>query len=219
MNSQNYKEILEYISSFDARLIVVSKYRSFEEIEMVKNWGQKIFAENRVQELISKKELHGTDLSWHIIGTLQKNKVKFILPWIDLIHSVDSLSLLKEIDKQAVKNGIIQDCLLQIKIAEEETKQGLVINDVHLLLTSDEFKQLNNIRINGIMGMATNTEDHLKIRSEFKQLRHLFDELKRNYFYQSNTFKEISAGMSDDYKIALDEGSTFIRIGSMIFNP
>lgn len=219
MNSQNYKEILEYISSFDARLIVVSKYRSFEEIEMVKNWGQKIFAENRVQELISKKELHGNDLSWHIIGSLQKNKVKFILPWIDLIHSVDSLSLLKEIDKQAVKNGIIQDCLLQIKIAEEETKQGLAINDVHLLLTSDEFKQLNNIRINGIMGMATNTEDPLKIRSEFKQLRHLFDELKRNYFYQSNTFKEISAGMSDDYKIALDEGSTFIRIGSMIFNP
>jgi uncharacterized pyridoxal phosphate-containing UPF0001 family protein len=124
MNPQNYQHIIKNISPFGAKLIVVSKYRSYDEIEIVRGWGQKIFAENRVQELVSKRDLHGNDISWHLIGTLQKNKVKAIIPGVDLIHSVDSLSLLQEINKQAEKNNIIQDCLIQCKIAAEETKQG-----------------------------------------------------------------------------------------------
>lgn len=218
MNSKKYQEILRNLASFNAKLIVVSKYRSFEEIETVRSWGQNIFGENRVQELVSKKDLHGGDISWHLIGTLQKNKVKALISFVDLIHSVDSLPLLQEINKQAEKNNLVQDCLLQIKIAEENTKQGLSIEEVHALLASFEFKNLANVQIKGIMGMATNTEKNSQIQLEFKQLRNYFEELKKLYFPYSESFNEISAGMSDDYQIALNEGSTYVRIGSLIFN-
>jgi len=218
MNPQNYQDIIKNISPFGAKLIVVSKYRSYDEIEIVRGWGQKIFAENRVQELVSKRDLHGNDISWHLIGTLQKNKVKAIIPGVDLIHSVDSLSLLQEINKQAEKNNIIQDCLIQCKIAAEETKQGFLPQEVHEILSSKEFEDIKNIQIRGVMGMATNTENKTQIRIEFKQLRQFFDELKLDYFSHNNSFNEISCGMSDDYLIALEEGSTYVRIGSLIFN-
>jgi pyridoxal phosphate enzyme (YggS family) len=219
MNINNYRNVIDKLSPYGAKLIVVSKYKSFDEIETVKNWGQNIFGENRVQELIAKNELHGSNLEWHLIGSLQKNKVKAIIPIVKLIHSVDSLSLLQEINKQAEKHEVVQECLLQIKIAKEETKQGLLPSEVKALLSNETFGQMKNIQIRGLMGMATNTEDNQQIRSEFKQLRILFEELKKDYFPDSPLFSEISAGMSDDFPIALDEGSTLVRIGSLIFNP
>jgi len=219
MNINNYRNVLDKLSPYRAKLIVVSKYRSFDEIETVKNWGQNIFGENRVQELIAKNDLHGSNLAWHLIGSLQKNKVKAIIPIVKLIHSVDSLSLLQEINKQAEKHEVVQECLLQIKIAKEETKQGLLPSEVKAFLSDETFEQMKNIQIRGLMGMATNTEDSQQIRSEFKQLRILFDEIKQDYFSDSLLFSEISAGMSDDFPIALDEGSTLVRIGSLIFNP
>jgi pyridoxal phosphate enzyme (YggS family) len=219
MNINNYRNVIDKLSPYGAKLIVVSKYKSFDEIETVKNWGQNIFGENRVQELIAKNELHGSNLEWHLIGSLQKNKVKAIIPIVKLIHSVDSLSLLQEINKQAEKHEVVQECLLQIKIAKEETKQGLLPSEVKALLSNETFGQMKNIQIRGLMGMATNTEDNQQIRSEFKQLRILFDEIKQDYFSDSPLFSEISAGMSDDFPIALDEGSTLVRIGSLIFNP
>jgi pyridoxal phosphate enzyme (YggS family) len=172
-----------------------------------------------VQELIAKNELHGSNLAWHLIGSLQKNKVKAIIPIVKLIHSVDSLSLLQEINKQAEKHEVVQECLLQIKIAKEETKQGLLPSEVKAFLSDETFEKIKYIQIRGLMGMATNTEDSQQIRSEFKQLRILFDEIKQDYFSDSLLFSEISAGMSDDFPIALDEGSTLVRIGSLIFNP
>jgi len=219
MHINNYRNVLDKLSPYGAKLIVVSKYKSFDEIETVKNWGQNIFGENRVQELVAKNELHGSNLEWHLIGSLQKNKVKAIIPVVKLIHSVDSLSLLQEINKQAEKHEVVQECLLQIKIAKEETKQGLLPSEVNALLSNETFGQMKNIQIRGLMGMATNTEDNQQIQSEFKQLRILFEELKKDYFSDSPLFSEISAGMSDDFPIALDEGSTLVRIGSLIFNP
>jgi pyridoxal phosphate enzyme (YggS family) len=219
MHINNYRNVLDKLSPYGAKLIVVSKYKSFDEIETVKNWGQNIFGENRVQELVAKNELHGSNLEWHLIGSLQKNKVKAIIPIVKLIHSVDSLSLLHEINKQAEKHEVVQECLLQIKIAKEETKQGLLPSEVNALLSNETFVQMKNIQIRGLMGMATNTEDNQQIRSEFKKLRILFDEIKKDYFSDSSLFSEISAGMSDDFPIALDEGSTLVRIGSLIFNP
>lgn len=219
MNINNYRKALDQISSYGAKLIVVSKFRSFDEIETVKNWGQNIFGENRVQELLAKNVLHGSNLEWHLIGSLQKNKVKAIIPIVKLIHSVDSLALLQEINKQAEKHGVVQQCLLQIKIAKEDTKQGLLPPEVKVLLSDETFEQMKNIQIRGLMGMATNTENTQLISSEFKQLRILFDEIKQDYFSENPLFSEISAGMSDDFPIALDEGSTLVRIGSLIFNP
>ncbi|MFN9381840.1 MAG: YggS family pyridoxal phosphate-dependent enzyme, partial [Bacteroidota bacterium] len=159
------------------------------------------------------------NLEWHLIGSLQKNKVKLIIPIVKLIHSVDSLSLLQEINKQAEKYEIVQDCLLQIKIAKEDTKQGLLPSELKAFLYDETLGEMKNIQIRGLMGMATNTEDSQQIRSEFKQLRILFEEIKQTYFSDSPLFSEISAGMSDDFPIALDEGSTLVRIGSLIFNP
>lgn len=219
MNIDNYRNILDRISSYRAKLIVVSKYKSFDEIETVKSWGQHIFGENRVQEIVAKNELHGNNLEWHLIGSLQKNKVKAIIPIVKLIHSIDSLSLLQEINKQAEKHEVVQECLLQIKIAKEDTKQGLLPSEVKAILSDKVFEQMKNIRIRGLMGMATNTDDGQQIKSEFRQLRNLFEEIKQDYFPNSPLFSEISAGMSDDFPIALDEGSTLIRIGSLIFNP
>lgn len=219
MNIINYRNVLDQLSPYRAKLIVVSKYKSFDDIETVKSWGQHIFGENRVQELVAKNELHGSNLEWHLIGSLQKNKVKAIIPIVKLIHSIDSLSLLQEINKQAEKHDVVQECLLQIKIAKEETKQGLLPSEVRSILSDETFGQMKNVQIRGLMGMATNTDDSHQIRSEFKQLRNLFEEIKQDYFSTNPFFSEISAGMSDDFPIALDEGSTLIRIGSLIFNP
>lgn len=217
MNSEKYKQVLQEIKPFHAQLIAVSKTKPVEDILEVYNEGQRLFGENKVQEMVSKHEALPKDIQWHLIGHLQTNKVKLIAPFVTLIHSVDSLKLLQEINKQAEKNNCIIDCLLQIFIADEETKFGLSEDELYALLSSAEFSVLKNIRICGLMGMATNTDDENKIAAEFSHLKKIFEEVKQKHFRTESFFKELSMGMSSDYKIALQHGATFIRIGSMIF--
>jgi len=197
-------------------LVVVTKTHPAELIMEVYNCGHKIFGENRVQEMIDKYKQLPKDIEWHLIGHLQSNKVKFIAPFVSLIHSVDSLKLLQEINKQAKKNNRIINCLLQIYIAKEDTKFGLNFTEAEELLQSEDFKQLQNIKIAGLMGMASNTEDKEQIAQEFQSLKHFFDTLKLSNL---PTFQltNLSMGMSSDYPIAIREGSTMIRVGSSIF--
>ncbi len=217
MNSEKYKQVLQEIKPFRAQLIAVSKTKPIEDILEVYNEGQRLFGENKVQEMVSKHEALPKDIQWHLIGHLQTNKVKLIAPFVSMIHSVDSLKLLQEINKQAEKNNRIIDCLLQIFIADEETKFGLNEDELFALLSSVEFSKIKNIRIRGLMGMATNTDDENKIADEFSQLKKIFEEVKQKHFNSEPAFKELSMGMSSDYKIALQQGATFIRVGSMIF--
>jgi len=179
--------------------------------------GQRIFGENRVQELVEKYEALPKDIEWHLIGHLQTNKVKYIAPFVRMIHSVDSLKLLKEINKQAAKHERTIDCLLQMHIANEATKFGMNESEVIDLLNDTAFKNMQNIRITGVMGMATFTDDKSQVRNEFRQLKYIFNQLKRNFFMDNETFREISMGMSGDYQIAIAEGSTMVRIGSLLF--
>jgi pyridoxal phosphate enzyme (YggS family) len=207
-------------NSFDkdhVRLVAVSKTQPPALIEQAYAAGQRIFGENRVQELLPKYEALPKDIEWHLIGTLQSNKVKFIAPFIALIHSVDSLKLLEAIDKEAFKNKRIIDCLLQIYIAKEENKFGLDFEEALALLTSANFAKLKNIRIRGLMGMATNTSNTDTIRSEFKSLYRFFVSLKESVFKDDACFTEVSMGMSGDYRIAIEEGCTIVRIGTAIF--
>ena len=176
-----------------------------------------VFGENKVQELLTKVNELPADIQWHLIGHLQTNKVKYIAPFIHLIHSVDSLKLLTEINKQALKNDRVIDCLLQIYIADEETKYGLGFDEAIELLESQEFTELKNVRIVGLMGIATNTENLKLVKEEFYELKTLFDGIKVSYFRNQDYFKEISMGMSSDYKVAMEQGSTLVRIGSDIF--
>ncbi|MFH1319402.1 MAG: YggS family pyridoxal phosphate-dependent enzyme [Bacteroidota bacterium] len=217
------KKIPEHV-----KLVAVSKTKTFEDILEAYNAGQRIFGENRVQELMTKNDRlsknpdttvspHGIGIEWHFIGHLQTNKVKYIAPFVSLIHSIDSLKLLKTIDKEAAKNKRVIDCLLQINISREEIKNGLNEEEAAGLLKSGDFSHFKNIRITGLMGMATYTNDENLLRSEFKTLANLFEDLKNNYFKSKPEFKEISMGMSSDYKIAIDEGSTMVRVGSLIF--
>lgn len=205
------------IESENVRLVAVSKTKPIEDLEEAYQAGQRVFGENQVQELADKFEKLPKDIEWHLIGHLQSNKVKYIAPFISLIHSVDSLKLLVEINKQALKNDRIIDCLLQIYIADEETKYGLGFDEAIELLASQEYHELNNIRIVGVMGIATNTESQKQIRDEFYELKTFFDGLKLAYFNNEDSFNEVSMGMSADYKIAVEEGSTLVRIGSDIF--
>ncbi len=209
------------ISSLPTRvkLVVVSKTRTNEELMEAYDAGQRAFGENKVQELIRKqKELPG-DIEWHLIGHLQTNKVKSIIPYVSMIHSVDSLKLLKVIDHEAKLAGKIVDCLLQVHIAQEETKFGFSMDELIHDLNSEEFKSLSNIKIKGLMGMATFTDNQEQIREEFKSLHKVFYQLKSNFFKDDPDFKELSMGMSDDYPIAVEEGSTMVRIGSKLFGP
>lgn len=199
------------------RLVAVSKYRPVEDLQAAYDAGQRIFGESHAQEVMAKESVLPKDIEWHFIGHLQTNKVKYIAPFVSLIHSVDSLKLLKEIDKQAAKNGRMIDCLLQIHIAEEETKFGLDEEELAKLLESEEYRSLKNIRIDGLMCMATNTDDEEQIRREFRQVKKIFDRIKNECFPTSEHFKELSMGMSDDYHIAMEEGSTLVRVGSKIF--
>ncbi len=199
------------------RLVAVSKYKSIETILEAYSCGQKIFGENKVQELANKAIHLPNDIEWHFIGHLQTNKVRQLLPHVSLIQSVDSFRLLQEINKEAAKIGKTIRCLLQFHIAEEETKFGLSLPEADLIFSSDEFHKLQNISINGVMGMATFTEDEAQIRKEFSQLQHIFHDLKNRYFSNESDFMEISMGMSDDYQIALEYGSTLVRIGTAIF--
>jgi pyridoxal phosphate enzyme (YggS family) len=194
-------------------LIAVTKTHPVEKLMEVYNAGHLVFGENKVQEMCDKYEQLPKDIKWHLIGHLQTNKVKFVAPFVALIHSVDSLKLLEEINKQALKNNRIIECLLQIHIANEETKFGLSFDEATQLLNSNELKQLNNVKIVGLMGMATNTEDQNQVRDEFHSLNKFFKILQTN----NNEFQTLSMGMSSDYKIAVEEGSNLIRIGSSIF--
>jgi len=199
------------------KLIAVSKTKPNEAILEAYNAGVRIFGENKVQELTTKYETLPSDIEWHFIGHLQTNKVKYIAPFVKLIHAVDSFKLLKTIDKEAAKNGRIINCLLQFHIAKEETKFGLSEDEANAILGSDEFKKLQNICICGVIGMATFTENIEQVRNEFQLLKNIFTDLKDRYFADNEYFKEISMGMSDDYLIAVEQGSTMVRIGSTIF--
>ena len=213
----NLTKLKKELDSYDAKLIAVSKTKSNEEIMEAYNAGQRIFGENQVQELADKYEHLPKDIEWHLIGHLQTNKVKYKAPFISLIHSVDSLKLLIEINKQAAKNKRIIDCLLQVYIVDEDTKFGLGYDETIELLRSEEYSQLKNIRIVGLMGIATNTKLEKQINDEFNELNVFFEGIKQSFFRKEESFREISMGMSGDYKIALENGSTMIRVGSTIF--
>ncbi|NOY95430.1 MAG: YggS family pyridoxal phosphate-dependent enzyme [Chlorobi bacterium] len=215
---ENIRKIKEGLPS-NVTLVAVSKTKPVEDILEAYDSGHHIFGENKVQDLVQKYEALPKDIEWHMIGHLQTNKVKYIAPFIHLIHAVDSLKLLKVINKEALKNGRVVPCLLQFHIALEETKYGLSLNEAEELLSSKDYKELTNVEIQGVMGMATFTDDKEKIRKEFRYLKGIFDELKSKYFGNEASFKEISMGMSDDYLLAIEEGSTLIRIGSSIFGP
>jgi pyridoxal phosphate enzyme (YggS family) len=199
------------------KLVAVSKTKPVSDIFEAYNAGHRIFGENRVQELLSKKDLLPHDIEWHLIGHLQSNKVKYIVPFISMIHSVDTFKLLKIINTEADKVRRVIDCLLQLHIAEEETKFGLNMSEATAIAGSEEFSRLKSVRLCGVMGMATFTDNKKQIREEFRYLVGCFNELKLRYFSQDSAFREISIGMSADYKVAIEEGSTIIRIGSIIF--
>ncbi len=200
-----------------ARLIVVSKYREIAEIQAVYQQGQRVFAENRVQALMERYEALPKDIQWHLIGHLQTNKVKYIAPFIAFIHSVDSFKLLLEINKQAEKNNRIIDCLLQIYVATEDTKFGLEKTELLQLLEQEPWRELKNIRICGLLAMASNTDDLQQVEGEFAEANRIFLEVKKRFFDEAEYFKELSIGMSSDYEIALLHGSTMVRIGSAVF--
>lgn len=201
----------------NVKLVAVSKYQPIELLEEAYEAGQRVFGESHALEVRDKAEAMPKDIEWHFIGHLQTNKVKYIAPFISCIESVDSLKLMQEINKQALKNDRVIDCLLQFHVAQEETKSGFTLEECEQVLSSEEFAALKNIRIVGVMGMATYTEDEKQIRKEFKTLVANFAYLKMAYFSANEEFKEISMGMTDDYKIAMSEGSTIVRIGSAIF--
>jgi len=198
-------------------LIAVSKTKTVADIQQAYDAGQRLFGENMVQELMEKHELLPADIQWHLIGHLQSNKVKYIAPFISMIQSVDSLKLLQEINKHAEKNDRVIDCLLQIYIADEETKYGLGFDEAIELLRSEEFPQLKNVRIRGLMGIATNTDIEKQIKEEYYELKTFFDGVKQSFFRKDDTFNVLSMGMSADYKLAIEQGSNMIRVGSTIF--
>lgn len=206
------KEIPEYVT-----LIAVSKTKPIPDLLEAYQSGQTHFGENKVQEMVQKWENMPMDIHWHLIGHLQSNKVKYIAPFVYMIHAIDSLKLLKEVDKQAVKNDRTIDVLLQFFIASEETKFGMNWDEAIDLLSSDELQAMKNVRIRGVMGMASFTEDEQQIRKEFNTLKNYFREIKENFFSQAEFFDTLSMGMSGDYVLAIEEGSTMVRVGSSIF--
>lgn len=199
------------------RLIAVSKTKPVEAVLEAYQANQRIFGENKVQEMASKYESLPKDIEWHLIGHLQTNKIKYIAPFVSMIHSVDSLKLLSAIEKEAAKCNRVIPCLLQVFIATEETKFGLNQSELYDLLDQLKLNPMPHVQICGLMGMASNTENELQIRNEFKGLKLLFNEVKSQYFNDVSSFSEISMGMSHDYLIAVEEGSTLIRVGSLIF--
>ena len=209
------KTLLTELAAHGARLVAVSKTRPNEAIMALYASGQRLFGENKVQELVQKYETLPKDIEWHLIGHLQRNKVKYVAPFVAMIHSVDDVELLSEIDRQAAKIGRKIGVLLQVRIAEEDTKFGMTASEAHAICgNADGYP---NTTICGLMGMATHTDDTHKIRAEFRGIKLLFDALKSNAMRNNADFTEISMGMSDDYKIALEEGSTLVRVGSLLF--
>ena len=216
MIKDNLNKIRAMVPS-DVTLIAVSKTKPVSDLQEAYDAGQRIFGENKALEMRDKYQELPKDIQWHFIGHLQTNKIKYIAPFVTLIHSIDSLSLLEAVNKEALKNDRVIDCLLQFHIAQEDTKFGLDIDEAKQLLESENYKNQKNIRIVGVMGMATFTDEVTQIRNEFKTLKDIFDFLKVNYFKDNDSFKEISMGMSDDYLIAIEEGATMVRVGSKIF--
>lgn len=214
MISENINHIKQEVGH-NVKLVVVSKFRTISEIQTAYDAGHKVFAENKVQPLLERYEALPKDIEWHLIGHLQTNKVKYITPFIHTIQSVDSLKLLQEINKHAAKDNRSIECLLQIYIAQEETKFGLSREECRELLNHPELKNLKNVKITGLMGMATFTDNMQQVESEFKSLKSFFDELKSDY--QLPDFKTISMGMSNDYNLAIACGSNLIRVGTKIF--
>lgn len=213
---ENLLEVKSELSE-GVELVAVSKYHPVEALQEAYDAGQRIFGESHVQELVAKEQVLPKDIVWHFIGHLQTNKVKYIAPFISLIHAVDTLKLLKEIDKQGAKVGRTINCLLQMHIAKEETKFGFAPNELTQMLADGEWKELKNVKIVGLMCMATNTDDDSQVKSEFHYARTVFDSVKEEYFASDADFKELSMGMSGDYLIAMEEGSTLVRVGSKIF--
>src|SRR5258708_5027000 len=215
--ADNIKSLKNETDTINVKLIAVSKTKSVEEIKEAYDAGQRLFGENMVQELVDKYETLPKDIQWHLVGHLQTNKVKYIAPFISMIQSVDSLKLLQEINKHAEKSNRVIDCLLQIYIADEETKFGLGFYEAIELLRSEELAALKHIRIRGLMGIATNTENEKQIKDEFYELKTFFDGIKQSYFRKDKTFDTLSMGMSSDYKLAIEQGSNMVRLGSTIF--
>ncbi|MBK7171883.1 MAG: YggS family pyridoxal phosphate-dependent enzyme [Bacteroidales bacterium] len=214
---QNFLSIRQSLPG-EVKLIVVSKFKPVDSVgEIYENTRHLDFAESRVQELLQKAPLLPEAIHWHFIGHLQTNKIKSLIPFTKLIQSVDSFRLLKEINREAERQDRVVGVLLQFYIAQEETKFGLSLEESCQMLESDEFKGLRNIDIKGVMGMASFTENFQQVRQEFKSLRSHYEYLKSNYFKERETFSEVSMGMSGDYKIAVEEGSTMVRVGSLIF--
>lgn len=199
------------------RLLAISKYYPAEAVMEAYNAGQRDFGENKAQDLVAKQQVLPQDIRWHFTGHLQSNKIKYIAPFVYMIHSVDSIGLLREIDKHAAKNGRVIPCLLQIHIAREETKFGFTPEECLAMLSAQEWKDMKNIHIRGLMCMASNTDDNHQVASEFATVRALFDNIRDKWFADDKEFDTLSAGMSGDYLIAVEAGSTCVRIGSSIF--
>lgn len=210
--SRLHQELPEGVS-----LLAISKYQPIEALQEAYDAGQRMFGENHIQEMAAKAAALPKDIEWHFTGHVQTNKIKYMAPFVSLIHAVDSFRLLREINKHAAKHERCIDCLLQIHIAQEETKYGLTVDECRQLLANEPWRELQNIRITGLMAMGSNTDDLEQVRNEFRQIKQLFDELKRTYFADEPSFCQLSEGMTDDYPIAIEEGSTIVRIGSMIF--
>ena len=214
------KENLEKIRATlpaSVTLVAVSKTKPVSNIQEAYDAGHRAFGENYPQEMRDKHEVLPQDIQWHFIGHLQTNKIKYIIPYVTLIHSIDTANLLEAVNKEAKKHDRVVDCLLQFHIAQEETKFGLDMDEARQLLDSEAFKAMENVRVCGVMGMATFTDDEVEVRKEFKHLKDIFDSLKTEYFANQPQFKEISMGMSEDYPIAIEEGATMVRVGSKIF--
>jgi PLP dependent protein len=214
--ASNIRSIKQQIPP-SVKIVAVSKTKPVNDILTAYNSGNKCFGENRVQELMQKKNLLPDDIEWHLIGHLQSNKVKYLVPFISMIESVDTFRLLKVINTEASQCGRIVDCLLQIHIAEEETKFGFSMDEIQMMISTEDFRNFSSVRICGVMGIATFTEETNVVKKEFRFLASCFNELKSRYFNDVQSFKEISMGMSGDFKIAVEEGSTILRIGSLIF--
>lgn len=216
--AENLQVIKEKVPS-NVTMVAVSKTKPDEAILEAYQAGHRDFGENKVQDLAAKQERLPADIRWHMIGHLQSNKVKYLAPFVHLLHGVDSLKLLGVINREAEKAGRVIDCLLQIRIALDETKFGLTEEELMLLVRSDAFREMKHIRIRGLMGMATYTENSKQIREEFSHLKRIFDSLKLAQFKNQDSFDQLSCGMSGDYQLAIEEGSNLVRIGSLIFGP
>jgi len=210
--SRLHQELPEGVS-----LLAISKYQPIEALQEAYDAGQRMFGENHIQEMAAKAAALPKDIAWHFTGHVQTNKIKYMAPFVSLIHAVDSFRLLREINKHAAKHERCIDCLLQIHIAQEETKYGLSVDECRQLLANEPWRELQHIRITGLMAMGSNTDDLEQVRNEFRKIKQLFDELKSTYFVDEPSFWQLSEGMTDDYPIAIEEGSTIVRIGSMIF--